>query len=49
MAYGADINSYINEKNSIYNNYELVYSAINNEEKWSTTCDVLRFHMEKGT
>lgn len=48
LAYGADINTNFGDKkqNSII--IKLVSGEINNEEKCGTTCDVIKFLMEKG-
>ena len=48
LAYGADINSNFDEKtkNSII--MKLVSSEINNDENCNTTCDIIKFLMEKG-
>ena len=48
LTYGADINSHFDEKKQYTIIMKLVSGAINNEEKCSTTCDVIRFLMEKG-
>ncbi len=48
LAYGADINTNFGDKklNSII--IKLVSGEINNEEKCRTTCDMIKFLMEKG-
>ena len=48
LAYGADINSNFDDikQNSII--MKLVSREINNDEKFNTTCDVIKFLMEKG-
>ena len=48
LAYGADINSNFDDikQNSII--MKLVSREINNDETFNTTCDVIKFLMEKG-
>ena len=48
LAYGADINSFFDNKKQYSIIMKLVSGAINNEEKCATTCDVIKFLMEKG-
>ena len=48
LAYGADINSYFDEKTKNSFIMKLVSGEINNEEECNTTCDVIKFLMEKG-
>ena len=48
LAYGADINCYFDDKKKYSIIMKLVSGEINNEEKCNTTCDVIKFLMEKG-
>ena len=48
LAYGADINCYFDDKKKYSIIMKLVSGEINNEEKCNTTCEVIKFLMEKG-
>jgi ankyrin repeat protein len=48
LAYGADINCYFDNKKHYSIIMKLVSCEINDEEKCNTTCDVIKFLIEKG-
>lgn len=48
LSYGADINCIFDDKKKYSIIMKLVCCEINNEEKCNTTCDVIKFLIEKG-
>jgi ankyrin repeat protein len=48
LAYGADINCYFDNKKQYSIIMKLVSCEINDEENCNTTCDVIKFLIEKG-